>query len=502
MNRKCLLPLLLLLTPLTRADETALTIYNGGFGVVRDRVPLELKEGETRVEYHGATAHIEPDSVILRDPAGEIPLEILEQNYRNDPVTQELLLSLSEGKTLKFRAPTQEEPDRIVEGKVIRSGYVPHSVQAMQQYGQGYYQRQMAMTNATREPIIEVDGQLMFSLPGQPIFPALGDETILRPTLSWTLSSPKAASVDAELAYLTGGLGWAADYNLVGTEGKETLDIIGWVTLDNQTGKTFRDARVKLMAGDIRKLAPDGAGAMAQQLAFAAREADAGPSVTEKAFDEYHLYTLERPLTLRDRETKQVEFLRARNVPSRKLFVYDGAFLGSDRYRGWNDAARRTNPDYGTESNPKVWIMREFENRKEHGLGLPLPKGRLRFYQQDEDRQLEFLGESEIDHTPRDETVRVYTGNAFDLVGERIRTDFKVDNSANWADESFRITLRNHKDEEVEIRVVEHLYRWVNWTLTEHSEPYEKLDAQQIEFRVKVPANGEKTVTYQVHYTW
>jgi len=501
--KSIVVPLLALLPLSLSGEEVALTIYNGGFGVVRDTVPLELKVGDNRVEYTDATMHIEPDSVILRDPSGDVELSILEQNYRNDPVTQQLLLSRFEGQKLKFRAPTQEEPDRIIEGTIIRSGYVPHDLQAMRHYGNAYHQRQMAAMNASREPIIEVDGELRFSLPGQPIFPALTDDSILEPTLSWVLSSSKEGRIDAELAYITGGMGWEADYNLVGNDRNETLDIVGWVTIDNQTGKTFGNARVKLMAGDVNKLAPDDAD---RSRAFAAGRALAetagAPQVTEKTFDEYHLYTLQRPLTLRDRETKQVEFLRAVDVPSQKIYVYDGAFLASPRYRGWDTSARRTNPDYGTESNPKVWVMREFENSEENNLGMPLPKGRLRFYQQDGDAQLEFLGESEIDHTPKNETVRVYTGNAFDIVGERVRTDFKVDNSADWADETFRITLRNQKEEPVEVRVVEYLYRWVNWEIVEQSDPYEKMDSQQIEFRVELPAGGEKTITYKVHYTW
>ena len=228
----------------------------------------------------------------------------------------------------------------------------------------------------------------------------------------------------------------------------------------------------------------------------------AGPPVTEKSFDEYHLYTLQRPMTLRDRETKQVEFARASGVNSERLYVYDGASIDWGRWRGYDPAFLRQNDSLGAESNPKVWVMREFKNSKDNGLGIALPKGRLRFYQRDEDGQLEFVGENNIDHTPKDETVRIYVGNAFDIVGERKRTAFKVDNSNSWADESFEIILRNRKKEAVEVRVVEHLFRWVNWEIREHSDAFAKLDAQKVEFRVKLEPDEEKKLTYLVHYSW
>jgi hypothetical protein len=256
------------------------------------------------------------------------------------------------------------------------------------------------------------------------------------------------------------------------------------------------------MAGDVSKI-EEGTSGGHMLAAYAAREmAKGAPVVTEKAFDEFHLYTLARPTTLRDSETKQVEFVRAAGIPSRRLYVYDGAAIDRNRWNGWDATALRNNPDYGTQSNPKVWVMREFENDEASGLGIPLPKGKLRFYTRDADGQLEFTGENLIDHTPKDETVRVYTGNAFDLVGERVRTEFRVSNDQDWIDESFQITLRNHKIEPVEFRVVEHLYRWTNWELRDPSFEYAKTDSQTVEARITVPADGEAVLTYTVHYSW
>jgi hypothetical protein len=234
---------------------------------------------------------------------------------------------------------------------------------------------------------------------------------------------------------------------------------------------------------------------------FAGEMSFAGaPTVTEKSFDEFHLYTVARATTLHDRETKQVEFVRANNILAPTVYVYDGVKL--DAYRGWGYDSIRNNREYGTQSNPKVWVMREFVNAETNHLGMPLPKGKLRFYRRNDDGQMEFTGEDTIDHTPTDETVRVMTGNAFDIVGERKRTDYKMDSNEKWCDESFAIKVRNHKKEAVEVRIVEHLYRWTNWELTAKSDTMLKTDAQTIEFLVQVKPDEEKTVTYTAHYSW
>jgi hypothetical protein len=498
--------LLLVISPAMLIGAPGLTIYNQNFAVVRDTIPLDLKQGENDVKFDGATVHLEPDSVILRDPAGS-PLRILEQNYRNDPVTQQLLLSLFEGKAIDFYVRETNKPDRVVKGKIIRSGYVPHGGAAMNRYGNQYAMSQMRMANAggAGQPIIEVDGQIRFGLPGEPVFPSLGDDTILKPQLAWKIQSPKALKTQAELGYITGGMSWEASYNVVAPEKGDLLDIIGWVTMDNQSGRDFVDARIKLMAGDVNKLAPPGrrdedsmmrSRGMAMQASM-----PAPPAVTEKAFDEYHLYTLERPSTLRDRETKQVEFVRASGVKSELVYVYDGMLIDWNRWRGYDMSSRRTNEEFGSQSQTKVAVMREFKNTKANGLGIPLPRGRVRFYRSNAS-QLEFTGENQIDHTPSDELVKIFTGDAFDLVGERKRTNFKLDTSNKWADESFEITLRNRKKEPVTIRVVEHLYRWNNWQVTEKSDTFLKLNSDQIEFRVEIKPDEERKVTYKVHYSW
>lgn len=225
------------------------------------------------------------------------------------------------------------------------------------------------------------------------------------------------------------------------------------------------------------------------------------PPVTERSFDEYHLYTLEHPTTLHDREIKQVEFVRAEGIQSKTVYVYDG-FQMDPNYRNWSMESLRNQESFGTLSNLKVWVMQEFKNTAENHLGMPLPRGRVRFYRRDEDGQLEFTGENDIDHTPKDETVRLYTGNAFDLTGERHRTQFRTDGSGHEVDETFEIQVRNHKPAAADVRIVEHLYRWKNWDIVINSDPFEKDDSQTIHFDVHIPPDGAKTVKYQVHYSW
>jgi hypothetical protein len=488
------------------AADPALTIYNQNFAVVRDSIHLDLKAGVNDVSYNDATMHLEPDSVILRDPTGKQTLQILEQNFRADPISQALLLNYYEGKTIEFESQPEgaQGKRQIVRGKIVRSGYVPHQ-EAFSQYGQEYYQSQMAYASPDSgggQPIIEVNGKLMFRLPGEPLFPALPDDSILKPTLTWQLNSGQSGPLDAELSYITGGMSWQAAYNLVAPENGDTLDLVGWVTIDNQTGKSFNHAKIKLMAGDVNKI-QEGVYARSRFAdGLGGGEAGFPSSVTQKSFDEYHLYTMGRPTTLLDRETKQVEFVRTDGIQSRAVYVYDGAKIDYNRYNGWAYESIRQDPDYGIESNPKVLVMREFTNSEANHLGMPLPKGRLRFYRRDADGQMEFTGENMIDHTPKDEVIRVTTGNAFDLVGERKRTNRRLDNNRNELDESFAIQLRNHKKQPVEIRVVEHLYRWPTWDITEKSRDFTKTDAQTIEFRVPVKADGEENITYTVHYSW
>ena len=440
----------LLLMPTLLWAAPGLTIYNEDFGVVREPLALELKAGINEVSFDGATLRLEPDSVILRDSSGN-PLQIFEQIYRNDPISQGFLLSLFEGQTIDFEVREANKPDRTVQGKIIRSGYGGGN--------QG-------------EPIVEVDGKIRFGLPGQPVFPSLGSDTILKPRVTWKINSADTQKTDADVAYVTAGLSWEASYNVVLPEKGNEMDLVGWVTIKNQTGREFVDAHIKLMAGDVNKLQrPDQRPKGVRMMAAAA------PDVSEKAFDEYHLYSLERATTLRDHQVTQVEFVRGGGLKSEVVYVYNGAM------------------------QPKVTVRREFHNTKQNGLGIPLPKGKVRFYRTD-GKQLQFIGENEIDHTPADEKVRIITGEAFDLVGERKVTTSNVDSANKRAEESVEVTLRNRKQEPVTIRVVENFQRWANWTVTAKSDEFEKNNASEVEFRIDLQPGAERKLNYSVRYSW
>jgi hypothetical protein len=456
--------------------EPAITIYNSDLAVVRETLPLDLKAGENTVLFDRATAQVRPDSVVLRDPAAKAGFSILEQSYRNDPVSRSLLLSYFEGQTIDFRQVYPDGKVETIQGRIIRSGHVPGGTPT--------------------DPIIEVEGKLRFQLPGEPLFPDLGDGSILRPTLGWALAATEDVKFDAQLSYLSGGFSWEADYNFVAPEKGEIATLTGWVTVTNQSGTAFTKAKVKLVAGDVNVIQEEAvmAGAPAAMMRMAA---DAAPQVEEKAFDDFHLYTLARPLTIRDRETKQVEFIRAPEVKAAKFYVYDGAPMY--RFHGGRNDGPLGNEGFAKD----VAIYWEMTNDEASGLGMPLPAGRIRFYRADDaDGNLEFVGENTIDHTPRNEKLRIYTGNAFDLVGERRITDFVRVDRENRMQESVEVTLKNRSEEPKSIVVREHLWRWSTWQIEGNSQDFRKVDAQTIEFTVDLAPNEEKKVTYTARYSW
>jgi hypothetical protein len=470
-----------------QSPSPSLTIYNQNFALVREALPLHLNAGVNQFSFEGATSFVEPDSVVLRDPSGRLHLSILEQNYRTDIASQQNLLRAYEGKQIEF----QIAPGKIVSGRVIRAGGAMYG-------GNGCYNGNCGYAGET---IVEIDGKIQFGLPGTPIFPALQNEALLRPSLNWLLQSDRTAQVDAEISYITGGMSWEASYNVVAPENGDLVDIIGWITLQNHSGHTFENAHLQLMAGEVNKISN------ANEFAYKARDMEVssaaplvGAVATEKAFDEYHLYTLDRASTVESGETKQVEFLRGAGIPSKRVYVYEGYLLPESLRGNWEYQFQQ--PNIGVTSNKQVYIMREFRNSAADHLGIPLPKGRMRFYRRDTDGSLQFVGENVIPHTPKDELVRVYTGNAFDITAERTRTDFHVESGQRWIDESYQIKLRNHKKQPVTVQVVEHMYRCDNWTITAKSLGYAKKDSHTVEFAAKIAPDGEQVVTYTVHYTW
>ena len=454
------------------------TIYNDGFATVKEDRSLALAEGVSEVRVTDMSRQLEPDSVMLRELSAEpFGVQILEQSFVNDPLTEGLLLYQLEGKEVRFEEKREDGTVKEHVGKLVRSGYVP---------GGG-----------SEQPIVEEEGAVRFSLPGQPVFEGIDPNAFLKPSLVWQIASKKAGACPIEVAYVTAGMSWEATYNLVmPAEGGDVFDFSGWISLRNDTGKDFVDAAVKLIAGDVQKVRPPPP-MPRRRVAYAMAEAAEEALPDERAFDEFHLYTLPRSVRVRNNELKQVEFLRAPGVKGNHYYVYN-PLVGYGYYGGV-----QTDPDYGTTSDKKVGVRIEISNSETNGLGVPLPKGRMRLYRTDVDGRREFTGENQMDHLPKNELLKLDMGSAFDLVGERKRMDFRVDTTGKTMTESFEIKLRNRKEKDaVEIRVVEPLVRCANWKIASNSLPYAKFDSHTVEFRAPVPADGETVLTYTVQYSW
>jgi hypothetical protein len=450
---------------------TQLTIYNEDFAVARTTVPLQLKAGVNEVTTTSVTSQLEPDSVVLRDPESHNPIQVLEQNYDSAVVTQGWLLEKYEGQTIDFQTmgmqvietTTGERktlPATLVQGKIVRAG---------------------------NEPLIEVNGKLQFQLPGTPLFPATTNGLLLKPTLRWRIDARKAASFPAELDYITHGMKWQATYNVLipateDTTGPEKADVMGWVTTENHTWTEFPEATIQLMAGDVAKIREVRPLAM-YDMAAKSRTAmvAAAPQVTQKAFDEFHLYDLHRTVALKNGETKQVQFLEAANVTVQRRYELD-SLNGSD------------------ENTPtKVAVVEKIKNSEANHLGMPIPAGRLRVYRRDTDGQVQFVGESMIEHTPAEQEIGIVTGKAFDVTGTRKQTE--AHQTSHSSDESYEVKLSNQKAQAVTVHVIEHLTR-DNWKITAKSTDFQKRDVSTIDFPVTVPAKGEAVLTYSVHYSW
>jgi hypothetical protein len=460
----------------TGTKPTALTIYNQDFALARTIVSLELKGGLNEVTTTRVTSQLEPDSVVLRDPSGKLALRVTEQNYDAGLVSQEWMLEKYEGKTIQF----QWSPGQTVEGKIIRAG---------------------------QQPLIEVKGVMQFQLPGTPLFPAATDGLLLKPTLRWVVYSPKPAHVDAELAYITHGMNWQATYNVVVPEtndmnGLERGEVVGWITIQNNSGTEFPEASIKLMAGDVAKLRNLQAVSLPIDGRMYSQTVDvvaAAPGVTQKAFDNFHLYDLNRTVTLRSGETKQVEFLQATNVEMIRVYEYDGS---AQRIFPMGVGYHNDSASFGTESLKKVTVQEEISNSEANHLGIPIPAGRIRLYRRDAGGQMEFVGENLIGHTPAKETLRLAVGSAFDVTGERKQTDFHVDSRAHTIDESYEINLKNQKEVPVTVKVIEHFNRGHNWELKEKPSQFAKRDSNTIEIPVIVYPHSEAKLSYSVRYTW
>jgi hypothetical protein len=439
-------------------DDVAITVYNQNFGLVREVRTLDLRRGRVSLEYGDVASGIQPETVHIR-PLGRSSLQILEQNYQYDLLSPEKLLEKYVGRTVNvYRTNPQTGEEEPVEAEVL------------------------SVNGGT---ILKIGDEITFNYPGRFGFPELPDNLIAKPTLLWQLDSG-GGSQQVEVSYLTNALNWKADYVMVLNENDDRAGLTGWVTLTNQSGTSYEGARLQLVAGDVQRVS----GGVSPEAARRAMMADAvqeSAGFSEQGFFEYHLYTLGRPADVMNNEQKQVTLLESNDFGVHKRLIFNGA---AQYYRS----------QFGqVVSNQKVGVFLDFENSDRNGLGMPLPKGVVRVYKRDSDGAQQFIGEDLIDHTPRDETVRIKMGEAFDVVGDRRQMEYHVISTC-VSESSWRIDLRNHKDEAVDVTLMEPVGG--DWQILSSSHPYTRVDASTFSMTPRVPANGATTVEYRVRVRW
>lgn len=447
-----------------------------GYAVVRHERPLALERGRNAVRFSDVAALIDPTTVAfesLTDPRGT---RVVEQNFQFDLVNTAKLL--------------QKYVDRSITVEQVRGNTVESYTGTLLSTAGGIVLRR---PDGTLQTLPNNAGVRLPELPGG---------LITRPTLVWDIAAERAATHATRVSYQTTGITWWADYNLTYSEGANAnacrLDVGAWVSILNQSGASYPDAKLKLVAGDVHRAPrPVPRAGRAMDARVMAQESKVA-GFEEKSFFEYHLYTLGRATTLPDNSTKQIElFPAARGVACEKTLVYSGISPGY----GYTPSPI-TDRGYGVEGNRKVDTYLAFRNAEQNNMGMPLPAGRIRVSKLDPaDQTLEFIGEDTIDHTPKSEKVLIKLGSAFDVVGERRQVSFTVDTARKTMTEEFEIKVRNQKKEPVTVIVKEHLYRWVNWSITQKSQDFEQQDARTIHFPVRVSPGREAVVRYTVQYT-
>ncbi len=457
--RKSIIALTAFLIPLFClgvSAEVYLTVYNEDLGLVREIRDISIDKGTTRINFDDVASRIIPQSVNF-NCLDDNSAKIIEQNFAYDLVSTEALLNRYLGKNITLVG----EDDRRYSGELLSAD---------------------GKSIILRSPDGEVAVVAAAKIADYK-FPSLPEGLYIKPSLRWLLNANSAGKRRCEVSYLTNGISWAADYVAVVADDESHIDLSGWVTINNQCGSSFEDATLKLVAGDVHRL-PTAKGVPDYEVM---RKADVlmGAAFAEEEFFEYHLYTLERKATINDREIKQLTLVSPTRTKAQKVFIADA----TGYYRR------------GSDDRFKIKTYLEFENSSKAGLGIPLPKGAIRVYKADSKGALQFIGEDMIDHTPKDEMVRVYLGDAFDITGTRklvSREDLGA--QGYYFRETYEIGLKNHKKEDIVVKVVEHPQGWREWKIVKSSLPFRKVDNYRIEFEVNVPAEGETTLSYSIQY--
>lgn len=456
--------------PTTQKDlqGLAVTIYNDSLALVKDQREVRLPKGEVQLAFQEVSAQIRPETALLRNLTEPKGFFVVEQNFDFDLLTPAKLLDKYVGQKVTV-VSMRANPDGAGARELREEATV------------------LATNSGT---VLQFADRIETSVPGRLVFPKVPENLRARPTLVVTLHSPAEKAQKLELSYLTSGLGWKADYVANLSSDEKQLDLNGWVTLTNNSGVAYPDATLQLVAGDVNRVQEQPARGYAKMSMSA--PAPAAPQMKEESLFEYHLYTLDRPTTLKAAQTKQVALLSASSVPVRKEYLLRGdSYYYQSQYG-----------DIGAKL--KVGVFVEFDNRTETRMGMPLPKGVVRVYKRDSEGRAQFVGEDAVDHTPKNETVRLKLGDAFDVTAKRKQTDFKKlagTSRYNYVYEAaFEVELKNAKKEAVTVSLLEPMPG--DWELVSQSHPHSKEAAGAAKFKVPVPAEGSATLTYRVKVKW
>lgn len=442
----------------TSTDQTAMavTVYNSDLGLVKDLRTINLPAGQAKLEFMDVASQIQPVTVHAQAVDNPTEFRILEQNYEYDLMSQEKILDKYVGKKLK-----------IVQWK-------------------DYQDRQdtvEAMLLSSEGQIYQVGDEIYLGYPGYKVVPQIPDNLISKPTLVWLFENDSAAKKSIEVSYLTSGISWKADYVFVVNDTDTATDISGWVTVDNRSGATYNDAKLKLVAGDVNRVQSPMAYAKEGFAGARVMAMDAAPQFQEQGFFEYHLYDLQRKTTIKNNQTKQISLLESSGVNLEKIYEVQG-FNGAYTQRYWEPVTKHD-----------VNTFFKFKNAKTNHLGMPLPEGTIRLYKKDKSGSQQFIGEDHIKHTPEDEEVKLTIGKAFDIVAERVQTDYQQITSKVHQTE-WEITIRNHKDEDVVVLINEPFS--TDWRVLSTTHAPKKLSAWMAQFAVAIPKKGETKLKYRV----
>jgi hypothetical protein len=440
-------------------QNVSITIYNSNVGLVKDTRIIDFKPGIHELKFMDVAGKIDPTTVHIKSLINDSSLNVLEQNYEYDLLSPQKLLEKFVGQKVQLATINPEtKKEEIVEATLLST-----------QGGN----------------IFQIGDKIHIGHHGRILLSRIPENLIPQPTLVWMLENKLSKTQKLEASYLTSGINWKADYVAVLNKLDTLTDLTGWVTIDNRSGATYQNALLKLVAGDIHRVTQEMQMDYAR-VKMAAKEA-ASPQFKEESFFEYHLYTLDRRTTIKDNQTKQMTLLDANQVPLKKLFI----FAGYPQYYYYRIDQR--------SNKQKVGVFLELENTKKNNLGIPLPKGTIRVYKEDKDGSLQFIGEDRIDHTPKDEKFKIKIGEAFDVVGERIQTDYKH-LGYNLYEVAFEVSLRNHKKEDIKVLVEEPIPG--DWEMLLNTHPYEKLQANLIRFDVPVAKDKEVKVKYRIRFKY